>query len=209
VIILRALVLLLLAASLQAQAQPTISSTNGCGTEGSGALVPDETFFSRCSFTQACNAHDTCYGRCLIGGDLHGQETCADEQARRNRRVRCDAQLYLDIVEQNSSRPLCTMYGHIYRWAVETFGLSAFSGAFNVAAEISTIERFATYASLNTNAFDQVEVTNAFRRLATLKDYSYFKVIFDEYQPRLIILATNREARIETVVDLLGVAPDE
>ena len=100
-----------------------------CGSGFTSFLVLDE--FAGCRFTEACKAHDICYGRCDPDGDLHGSEYCALPEAstpRTESKTQCDAKLAADIVAQNSGSHLCSVLAGIYRFAVKNGGQGPFNG---------------------------------------------------------------------------------
>jgi len=90
-------------------------SSNGCGPEGFGGLVPDLWF------TSACNAHDICYG------------------TRGNAKSACDSRFYGDMKAicanrygrwyQAIQRGACYASAWTYYEAVKQFGQSAYDNA--------------------------------------------------------------------------------
>lgn len=91
--------------------QPAAAQTsNGCGPQGFGGIVPDLWF------TPACDRHDYCYG------------TCGSNRAT------CDRRFYDDmkaICAKRSwwTRSSCYAAAWTYYQAVKTFGQSAFNSA--------------------------------------------------------------------------------
>lgn len=132
-----------------AMAQP--AQGNGCGTGWSAYLVPDSISLAGCTFVNACNTHDVCYGRCekpvieeldqiclyrkcRSKGALFGKEACeqepylASELAARERKTSCDRVFYTDLRQLNQGKPICEAFSALYFKAVAAFGQSAFIG---------------------------------------------------------------------------------
>jgi hypothetical protein len=195
-----------LAATVCAQPLPGLA-TNGCGSGRIAFLVPNSTYFSACSFLQACNKHDVCYDRCLEGGDLFGNSMCPVVLERTRRREVCDTSLMTDIKVQNPNKPICSMYASLYRWAVVTFGESAFHGASeatnNAAAKLND---FLTYVEEHPAAFDPgvvegaVEVLNAQGAAAE----TVYLVEFLPQIPRLSITSFDKKDQFKTLLDIKG-----
>ena len=151
--------LLAFSAACTANAQTTTSGTtafsavNGCGTGWNTWLVPDSIPILQCTFEQACNGHDLCYGkceskaldktapeceylRCRDGGDLVGTPRCNGSDlvmaallgAAQQRRLSCDNRLAQSIRAQNQGKPVCQAFGLVYRFAVRTWADGAFRG---------------------------------------------------------------------------------
>lgn len=142
---------------VDAQTSSTGSSThlavNGCGTGWNTWLVPDSIPVLQCTFEQACNGHDVCYGkcegkvrdtsapeceylRCREGGDLVGTSRCNGSDltmaallgSAQQRRLGCDNRLSLSIRTQNQGKPVCQAFGLVYRFAVRQWADGAFRG---------------------------------------------------------------------------------
>ena len=130
------------------QATTPATVQNGCGTGWNQYLVPDSIPILRCTFRNACDEHDICYGkcegkmlgeceyqRCRTGGDLFGQDICVTEPrflaltARANKRKsQCDASFYERMVSLNHGKAVCKAFAVVYRDAVKNFGGGAFRG---------------------------------------------------------------------------------
>ena len=109
----------------QAAPQPT----GYCGSGATDSLVPEGMF--GCTFTEACRAHDVCYGKCDPGGALHGSEYCGLGELSPQRiaaRRSCDNRLREDIIRLNANRPLCRKMAGVYRGAVVLAGQGPFNG---------------------------------------------------------------------------------
>jgi hypothetical protein len=180
---------------------------NGCGTSDWGAVVPDKSFITRCRFKEACDQHDVCYGRCLPGGTLFGQSTCADQKARSERRIGCDSALYSDIASLNEDRIICRAYGSLYRWAVIRFGEDAFHGASSALQQIDKLNDFQAYMDSNPAAFTADELKAAFDLLASKPAQAGYLIEFDSVEPRLLIHAFKPGGGMVTELDLRGQKP--
>lgn len=121
------------------------SEPNGCGSGWNAPFVPDK-IFAVCDFTQACNEHDGCYGkcekslegnceyrRCREGGDLYGKSECDNVKflklmnAANIRREQCDIDLQNKIISTNHNK-VCSVVAIAYRKAVRFAGDQAFVG---------------------------------------------------------------------------------
>jgi hypothetical protein len=175
---------------------------NGCGTEGiQGILVPDSTIFSNCKFNNACNIHDLCYGRCLKGGDLHGQDICNDPIAKESRRKSCDTTFFNNIVHDNDERGICEFYGKIYRFAVVNLGKGNFNG--------KEIENMASLAFSK----GQVEADKFYTNLLTVQktEFSPQTLFLDEknnillkQQDKLLKFNHNQLNEMANIANALG-----
>lgn len=177
---------------------------NGCGTSGWGSVVPDQSLITGCRFKEACDQHDICYGRCLPGGTLFGQNTCSDQKAKIERRTGCDSALYVDIASLNDDRAMCRAYGALYRWAVIRFGKDAFHGASSAIQQIDKLNDFQAYVDSNPNAFNAEELKAAFDLLSTEPEQASYIVEFDRVEPRLRILAFKPDGGVVTELDMKG-----
>lgn len=109
--------------------QATPQPKGFCGSGATDPLVPEDMF--GCTFTDACRAHDVCYGKCDPGGVLHGSEYCGLGELSPQRiaaRRACDNRLRDDIVAANGNRMACRKMAGIYRVAVIGFGQGPFNG---------------------------------------------------------------------------------
>lgn len=161
--------------------------SNGCGTEGiQGILVPNSTLFTNCSFLEACNKHDTCYGKCLEGGALFGKETCNDSIAKEAGRNSCDTNFFNNIIEDNDERAVCKFYAKIYRFAVVKFGKGNFNGR-----EIEKIAKL---------SFDkgELEAERFYQRLSKIQGDSFSpqSLKFDSAKNLLILKQKGEELKI-------------
>jgi hypothetical protein len=126
--------ILILAALAGALAHPAAStepgqSVNGCGPDGIlGRIVPNRIRVVNCELEKACNAHDICYGKCLLGGALYGNPTCNDDEARRKRRLVCDDALFAEIGTANDNRLACRAAASLYKSFVRAAGTKFFFG---------------------------------------------------------------------------------
>lgn len=154
----------LLAVPALAQTPPALV-TNGCGAGRFAFLVPNGTLLSSCQFKSACDSHDRCYSRCLAGGELAGNSSCGVAQAKALRRQVCDVALQDDIIADNASKPVCSMYAAIYRFAVQLMGERFFNGIGGSPAALGQLNEFLTYLAANPDAFDLAEVERAFREV--------------------------------------------
>ena len=170
--------------------------TNGCGAEQgwSSYFVPNKTLISHCEFKSSCDAHDMCYGRCLVGGDLFGNPTCNDESARRERRKVCDVALSQGIRQKNQDKNVCGMYASLYQWAVDKFAYNAFHGVASAEQSLAAFSKFLTYVEKNPEAFDSETVQKAFESATLSADANKdgFVVIFQSYIPLLQIEAYDK-----------------
>lgn len=128
------------------------SAPNGCGAGWTIYLVPDSLPLFHCSFREACDAHDDCYGkcagregdpsapdcgylRCKPGGDLYQSTTCTTDfkwtqlaLKAQSRRGTCDRQIGKDIVAANLGKAVCIAFSFAYERAVKSFGETHFRG---------------------------------------------------------------------------------
>jgi hypothetical protein len=116
-------------AAATAHATEPGQTVNGCGPDGIlGRIVPNRIRIMGCELEKACNGHDICYGRCLQGGDLFGNFTCKDTEARKQRRAVCDDALYSSINVANVNRIVCRAAASVYRSFVQAYGEAYFFG---------------------------------------------------------------------------------
>jgi hypothetical protein len=182
--------------------------TNGCGTAGWGAIVPDKTLFTRCRLAEACDRHDVCYGRCLPGGDLNGQQaTCTDQAAKDARRAVCDSNLYTDIAATNNDRPVCKAYGVLYRWAVKRFGKDHFHGVSGTGQKIDTINAFFAYVDSHPTVFKPEDLEAAFAALEAMPDQKDYRIDFIPHKRRLTIFAVLPDGHLRVELDIQGAKP--
>lgn len=175
--------------SIEAQTLPALM-TNGCGSGRFAFLVPNSTILSQCSFSESCNKHDICYGRCLDGGDLFGNATCNDLTEKVRRRDVCDVGLMNGIKAGNTGKPVCSMYAALYRWAVARFGESAFHGIEDQPnLSIIKLNKFLKYVEIHPKVFDAGAVEKAFELLNAedVISNTNYEVIFRANPPQLRI----------------------
>lgn len=202
-----ALAVFLISILVEAQTLPALS-TNGCGAAGwSSMLVPNSTVISACVFKTACDKHDLCYGKCLLGGELYGQATCSSTEDRAERRKACDVSLRSNIVADNGTKKICGTYASLYKWAVVKFAEKAFNGAVGNNLNRKEIARFLEYLQANPDAFDQLMLEQAFNTMAenatTAEDNTMVK--FSVAIPRLEIIAYDPVAdKFVAVLDVRG-----
>ncbi|CAI1933227.1 Uncharacterised protein [Serratia quinivorans] len=129
------------------------SEPNGCGSGWNAPFVPDK-IIALCDFSQACNEHDACYGkcekkldgvceyrRCREGGDLYGKADCENVKfsklikAAIIRREQCDINLQNKIISTNDQK-VCSVVAIVYRKAVRFAGDKAFVGMVPVSVSI-------------------------------------------------------------------------
>lgn len=104
-------------------------TVNGCGPDGIlGRIVPNRIRVLGCELEKSCNAHDICYARCLLGGDLYNNPTCKDDEARKRRRQSCDETLYSSINAANGNSIFCRTAASVYKGFVTAYGASFFFG---------------------------------------------------------------------------------
>jgi hypothetical protein len=165
-------------------------NTNGCGTDRFGWLVPDGTLLSGCTFKNACNKHDICYGRCLAEGDLVGQETCNNKAERDTRRSNCDVSLKKNIIADNNNY-ICSLYASIYSWAVITYGEPNFFGLDgNQPSHIKQLNRFFKFVEENPNSFNLIEIEKLFKKISgTTNKTDIVLVEFEKNIPRISIIS--------------------
>jgi hypothetical protein len=185
-------------------AQPAAVQTNGCGPIGFGALVPDSTLISGCEFTNACNAHDICYGRCLVGGDLHGQPTCNDKDEKAARKATCDKSMRQQIREDNSNRRICSAYAAVYYFAVSRFGDGNFQGLESLDdGDVKTLQEFLLYVESNPESFELDKVTAEIENLLKDEETQFINITFEKPTPALLIAKFDNAGKM-TVVELEG-----
>jgi hypothetical protein len=198
-----------IATSAYSQATPASEVINGCGSGAFAFLVPNKTYFSGCEFKQACDVHDLCYSRCetkgTFVGDLVGSTACDDPVAASQRRSKCDDSLRENIVEINPGKSICSMYGAIYRFAVQAIGKNFFKGAIAKAQQVYDIKlplmNFISYMAHQPGAFKPEEVAMVFDKIGTLESTGVsYRVEFSPSTPRLIVRKDG-----QAIVDLLGV----
>ncbi len=124
-----AVVLFSLMESAQAQNSvrpvPPALQTNGCGSDISAVFVPDA--IGECTFKEACEQHDLCYGKCLEGGSIFGTPACNDSrEAKEARRLQCDDDFAKHITTINEGK--CDRWAGVYRKAVRLAGAGSFNG---------------------------------------------------------------------------------
>lgn len=149
------------AADAKKNAEMLKSEPNGCGAGWTVYLVPDSIPLFDCSFKEACDAHDNCYGkctgrekdraapeceylRCKPDGDLYRSRECrttikfarlAIEAERR--RSQCDVSIGDDILAGNPGRAVCRAFAYAYAKAVKSFGESHFQGLDAVTGSVT------------------------------------------------------------------------
>lgn len=114
---------------LHAQTLITESNEKHCGSGFTENFIPENLL--GCKFGDACKAHDVCYGRCDIGGDLYGSDYCTKSEfsiQRLNSKAKCDISFYAAIDENNNNKMICRRIGAIYTSAVVIAGQGPFNG---------------------------------------------------------------------------------
>jgi hypothetical protein len=181
-------------ASAQTLTPPALV-TDGCGSGRIGFLVPNSTWLSACQFQSACDRHDLCYGRCLLGGDLAGNATCSAAEAKTLRRQTCDVSLQRDIVADNPGRPVCSLYASVYRLVVQLMGEQFFHGIGGSPRALGQLSGLLAYLEQNPDAFDLVELEQAFAGLADrgVAGVEYEFWLFKGNPPLLVARQEDRE----------------
>jgi hypothetical protein len=134
-----------------AAAQGPDPTPNGCGSGWNTYLVPDYIPIAGCQLESSCNAHDMCYGKCLVkspevssadcryiqcrpGAALAGQAVCNSpeftelQSKAMKRRQTCDRGFYDSLLTANPERPVCKAFAVLYRDMVVWFGPGSFFG---------------------------------------------------------------------------------
>ena len=96
------------------------AEANGCGAKGTGWLVPDF------DFTEACNSHDLCYGKCGSSKYYCDKKFLKDMINICKKKYRGSKKSFLSPSRAGRSRKKCLALAHIYYGAVKEYGNSAF-----------------------------------------------------------------------------------
>lgn len=110
-------------------AQASVDSKKYCGSGLTEKIVPDN--FMGCKFSDACKAHDVCYGGCDPGGKRYGSDYCKKSEAsleRMKTKLICDAALGKTIAKINEGNATCKVFGGLYSAAVIIAGQGPFNG---------------------------------------------------------------------------------
>jgi hypothetical protein len=111
------------------------SSQTYCGSGFTEQFVPDR--FIGCDFSEACKAHDICYGRCDKGGDRFGTAYCAQSEQSPERvaaKKTCDENFRQAIIKANPGKSRCEKFAGLYAGVVGVFGQGPFNGKVPPAA---------------------------------------------------------------------------
>ncbi|MGB2771858.1 MAG: Ig-like domain-containing protein, partial [Anaerolineae bacterium] len=95
--------------------KPTyVPQPNGCGPEGYGYAIPDCApvltalgTVSYICFTEACNAHDVCYGSCNAGA---GHKNTCDGNFQDDMRFKCDSSFPIDPIARQNCYAAASVY---------------------------------------------------------------------------------------------------
>ncbi|MFM2075116.1 MAG: hypothetical protein RJB34_1421 [Pseudomonadota bacterium] len=125
-----ATLMFLLTGPANGQTTHSAKTTDGyCGSGLTESFVPEQMF--GCKMSDACKAHDICYGACDPGGIKEGTDYCKQSEFSPERvagKQACDTQLFWDISKANGNKWQCRALGGIYTTAVVIAGQGPFNG---------------------------------------------------------------------------------
>jgi len=119
-------------ALIPAQAQTggvSAADKDYCGSGFTEKWVPDQLF--GCKMTNACQAHDVCYGKCDPGGSRYATPYCQKSEFSVPRflaKMTCDGDFLSAIAEANKNQWQCNALAGIYTTAVVFGGQGPFNG---------------------------------------------------------------------------------
>ncbi len=108
--------------SAAVSAQTNVSGTADeayCGSKYTEPFVPEQLW--GCKMTNACRAHDICYGKCDPKGIKHGSAYCEKSEfsvERIKAKNKCDIDFFSAITKQNNSQWQCIALAGVYATAV-------------------------------------------------------------------------------------------
>jgi hypothetical protein len=148
------LVLVSLSAALNASAQTTLQENQRkyCGSGFTEKLVPEAPF--GCQMSEACKAHDACYGKCDEGGEMYGKPYCTESEfsvLRVKAKLACEGNFYRNIDKSNDGRWVCKGLGALYVAAVAVVGQGPFNGR---QIQLATMEDLI----LTSNSIDEIKM---------------------------------------------------
>ena len=123
------LLMMLCQATVISEAVGQTNSPKYCGSGITSKIVPDN--FMGCKFSDACKAHDVCYGKCDPGGEKYGSDYCKNSEFSFERimaKLQCDTDLGESIKKINIESKRCSVFGGAYSAAVIVAGQGPFNG---------------------------------------------------------------------------------
>lgn len=174
------LVIVALAISVSALAQATDPQQQKyCGSGFTEKLVPEAPF--GCKMSEACKAHDACYGKCDSGGSMFGTPYCTKSEFSHTRvkaKLACEGKFYANIDKSNDGKWACKGIGAMYVAAVAIGGQGPFNGK---PIQLASMEDLI----LTSNSVDEIKLkTTKFAELSQkgLIDLQQMRRVKDEIQ---------------------------
>jgi hypothetical protein len=121
--------MMLCQATVISEAVGQTNSPKYCGSGITSKIVPDNLM--GCKFSDACKAHDVCYGKCDPGGEKYGSDYCKKGEFSLERimaKLQCDTDLGASIAKINAENRRCAVFGGAYSAAVIVAGQGPFNG---------------------------------------------------------------------------------